>query len=231
MVRLKRDVLRRSNIGLIATRRSPPIGRTGSNYTVGLDAALLFGTTVGMSTYYARTSTPERTGNDASYRAQFDFNADRYGLSAEHLLVGEDFNPEVGFVSRSNFRRSSAGVRFSPRPRQGTIRWVRRFVWSGSFDYLTNDRTSLLESREAQAGFRIERQNSDMWNIVDYARTYEFLAEPFRISPGVVIPIGGYAFETVRTSYNLGQQRRVPGRHQLRSRVLLQRRSHWHLGG
>src|SRR4029450_8305588 len=37
-LRLKRDILRRSNIGVIATRRSVGLNGTGSNTVVGVDA-------------------------------------------------------------------------------------------------------------------------------------------------------------------------------------------------
>ena len=34
---------------------------------------------------------------------------------------------------------------------------------------------------------------------------------PFRIAPGVTLPVGGYDFATARVGYTLGQQRRVSG--------------------
>jgi hypothetical protein len=57
----------------------------------------------------------------------------------------------------------------------------------------------------------MELQNGDQWNV-DYERNYEFLAEPFEVYPGVVIPVGGYDFDNVRASYQLGPQRKVSGR-------------------
>ena len=37
------------------------------------------------------------------------------------------------------------------------------------------------------------------------------LEQPFRIAPGVTIPVGGYRFEDVRASFGLGQHRRFLG--------------------
>ena len=42
VVRLKRDILRRSNIGLLATRRTPAASQAGSNAAFGTDANLAF---------------------------------------------------------------------------------------------------------------------------------------------------------------------------------------------
>ena len=45
-----------------------------------------------------------------------DYMGDRYGLQLERLNVGDDFNPEVGFLRRDDFARSFGSARFSPRP-------------------------------------------------------------------------------------------------------------------
>ena len=48
--------------------------------------------------------------------------------------------------------------------------------------------------------------------MFDYSREYELLPATFTIAPGVVVPAGGYTYETSRVSYVLGQQRKVSGR-------------------
>ena len=46
---------------------------------------------------------------------------------------------------------------------------------------------------------------------VSIERTYERLPADFAISPGVVVPAGGYSTNTVNASYTLAQQRKVSG--------------------
>ena len=41
-----------------------------------------------------------------SYRAQLDYVGDRYGVQIERLTIGDNFNPEVGFVRRDDMVRS-----------------------------------------------------------------------------------------------------------------------------
>jgi hypothetical protein len=48
--------------------------------------------------------------------------------------------------------------------------------------------------------------------VVDYTRDYEPIPRAFTISPGVIVPADGYDYQNVRTSYTLGQQRRISGR-------------------
>ena len=145
----------------------------------------------------------------SSYRGRFEYNADRYGASAEHMLIDADFRPEVGYVRRSDIRRSFGQLRFSPRPRSSEL--IRKFTWQGSFDYVTDAPAIELQSREASGLFRIEFQSSDQFST-EYSREFELLPGRFAIAPGVIVPAGGYSFSTGRVSYSLGQQRRVSGR-------------------
>ncbi|MGE0703279.1 MAG: DUF5916 domain-containing protein [Vicinamibacterales bacterium] len=209
VLRLKRDILRRSNIGVIATRRDPTAVGDDDNLVVGLDAVLSFYENIDVNAYWAKSQTSDLDGNDSSYRTQFEYGGDRYGLQLEHLLVDRNFNPEIGFLRRTNFRRSFAQARFSPRPRN--IRAIRKLWFEGSLDYTTNAEASIVETKEALGSFRIDFSTNDQFSL-DYTRSYEFLAEPFEITPGVTIPVGGYRFQNVATSYVLGLQHRLSGR-------------------
>jgi hypothetical protein len=209
VVRLKRDILRRSNIGLLATRRTPAASQSASNAAVGADANLAFFRSLSINSYYARTATPGVTGDQSSYRGRFDYAGDRYGLQAEHLLVGDRFSPEIGFLRRSDFRRSSIGARFSPRPKANRL--IRRLDWEAGYDYITDSRRTRVENRQGSATFQVDFDSSDQFTL-DYTHDFEYLPRNFQIAPAVVVPIGGYDYDTVRMTYDLGQQRAVSGR-------------------
>ena len=208
VARVRRDVLRRSSVGALFTGRSVSTTGRGSAESYGVDGLFSFYDNLNINTYWAKTTTPGLTEDDVSYRGQLDYNGDRYGVQLEHLVVGDHFNPEVGFLLRDDFERSFGSFRFSPRP-QGIAR-IRKFSGAGSLDYIT-DRAGRLETREAQGRFGIEFENSDQFNTT-YTRSYEFLEQPFRIAPGVIIPVGGYGFQDVQTGFTFGQQRRLSGR-------------------
>ena len=207
VVRFKRDLFRRSNVGLLFTGRSVGQHGSGSNGLYGVDATFGFYDDLNINAYWARTATSGLTRNDMSYRAQLNYQGDRYGAQLEHLLVGENFNPEVGFVRRHDMRRSSALLRFSPRPRR--VPWVRKFFYSGSIDYIENGRGH-LETRQSTGEFAIEFQNSDRLSV-DVTNNYEFLPRPFEIAPAITLPVGGYDFNNVHLQMNLGQRRTISG--------------------
>ncbi len=205
VVRLKRDVLRRSSIGLIYTRRSRVAASAGANDVYGLDGTFAFYENLAVNTYWARTETAEGGAPGTSYRAQLDYAGDRYGAQVERLVVGPDFRPEIGFVRRRDIRRSSAQLRFSPRPESEL---VRKLSWTGDFSY-TENADGRLEGREWGGEFGIEFENSDQF-AVRYHDTYEFLPVESRIL-GLSIPVGAYEYASTRAGFNFGRQRRVSG--------------------
>ena len=147
-VRIKRDFLRRSNIGVVATRRGPSLAGIDQNLAYGADANLFLFRNVTANLYYARTESPGKPGQ-ASYRGRFEFAGDRWGYIAEHLLVDPQFSPEVGFVRRIDFRRSFGSFRFSPRPKEA--RRVRRYSFTESVDYVTDASLSRVQNRELRS--------------------------------------------------------------------------------
>ncbi|MGH9311118.1 MAG: DUF5916 domain-containing protein [Vicinamibacterales bacterium] len=213
VVRLKRDILRRSYIGVITTHRAPatpPPGATegiGNGTTIGVDANLSFFEALNIVGYYAGTSTPGLDGDNHSYRARFDYDADLLGVQVEQLAVGSNFRPEVGFLRRTNFIENLAQLRVSRRPQR--LRAVRKINFEAAVDYIT-DGDRRLENRQFRAGVRTDMQSSDSWSI-GYSRDFEFLAKPFEIVPGTFVPGGAYHSPTIRGAYTLGTQRKISG--------------------
>jgi hypothetical protein len=206
-MRLRRDVLRRSTVGGIFTSRSRSTVGPGSNEVFGVDGNFAFYQNVYLSGFAARSITDGRDGDDLSYRTQFNYGADRYGLTLDRIVVEPNFNPEVGFLRRQNFRKNTATGRFSPRPAANP--WVRKFYYEGAFDY-TTDNHNVLETRTALAAYRMEFQNSDLLSFA-YTNNYEFLPVPLVLADGVSVPVGRYHFGSLLTSYNPGQQHRISG--------------------
>ena len=62
VVRLKRDVLRRSAIGIMATNRSPSVSGAGSNQSYGVDGSFSFFQNLSLGAYWARTATTGLSG-------------------------------------------------------------------------------------------------------------------------------------------------------------------------
>jgi hypothetical protein len=207
VLRLKRDILRRSSIGAMATRRSVAQLGPESNEAYGVDGTFAFFDNLSFNTYLARTRTRGLAGRDTSYRAQMEYAGDRYGMQIDRLVVGDAFNPEIGFVRRGDIRESVGQFRFSPRPK--SIPAVRKFSGIGTLTYVEDGR-GWLQSRIADGEFAIELQNSDRFSL-GITDNFERLTQPFPIPPSARIPVGAYSFATARVVYNFGQQRPASG--------------------
>jgi hypothetical protein len=156
VIRVQREVLRRSRIGVIGTRRSPSSSGPGTtNYAYGADSVLQFHENIQMTEYIAETDTVGREGEDTSYRSRFNWNPDRWGLDIEHLYAGKNVNPEVGFVRRPDgFRQTHGKFEFSPRPKDMPA--IRKFTYSLDVDYFADPSGQDVTSRDQQAAFRVD---------------------------------------------------------------------------
>ena len=207
VLRVSRDILRRSRIGGIYTNRSVSLRGPGANAVYGVDGQFAFFDNLYANTYYARSTTPGLEGDDASYQGVVTYNGDLYAFQADYLRVGDNFNPEMGFQRRKDFRRMFATGQYSPRP--SGIAAVRQFTLGGSLDYIETG-AGAVESRIAQARFQTEFESSDRVGI-DVQSNYELILQPFNLAPEVAIAPGAYDFQDFYLQYSMGAQRRVSG--------------------
>jgi hypothetical protein len=207
VLRVRRDILRRSTIGGIFTNRSVSASGSGSNHAWGLDTSIAFSQNVYLSAFAAQTKTTGKSARDYSYRTQFSYAADRYGLILDRIEAQPNFNPELGFMRRLDFREHVVSGRFSPRPAKARV--VRKYFYEGGFTDVA-DTSGVQQSRATTASYRVELQNSDLVSLT-YSKNYEFLQAPFVVASGVRIPVGGYDFSSLLAAYNPGQQHHVSG--------------------
>ena len=190
--RVAREFGQRSSIGAIAINRDA----TGEglendwNRTFGLDANIGIGEHVTFFNYLAKTDTPQLTGRDHAGSTELRYVSDLWGGRAGYTEVGEDFNPEVGFVRRVGYRKPSYRIEASPRFEDGRL--IRRFWPHHAWD------TFYRFDGEPESGFQhndfhVFFQNGSSAGVA-FNRNSEQLFESFEISEGIVLPIGSYNF-------------------------------------
>src|SRR5438093_2251520 len=207
VLRVRRDIFRRSTIGRMFANRSLSASGSGSNQAWGLDTSLAFSQNMYLSAFVAQTKTTGRSGRDYSYRTQFSYAADRYGLMVDRIEAQPSFNPELGFMRRMDFREHIVSGRFSPRPAKN--KRVRKYFYEGGLTDVA-DTSGVHQSRATTGSYRVELQNSDLLSVT-YSKNYEFLPVPFPVANDVRIPVGGYDFSSLLAAYNPGQQRVISG--------------------
>jgi hypothetical protein len=208
VVRVRRDILRRSTIGVLAVNRSANGTRRTGNQTFGVDGVFSFFEHLNINSFVARTHTAGLRDNANSHRVQLEYNADRYGLVLENMTIGKDFNPEVGYVRRTDILRNMAQVRFSPRPRSS--RTVRRYEYSTSVDHFTRLSDGQLDTSVIEGTFGVEFQSSDILTV-QLINNAERLTEPYEVFGDIQIPAGRYDFRNLSAKYELGTQHALSG--------------------
>lgn len=213
VLRVKRDIFSRSSIGAIFTDRSESLVGDGSSQLYGADGSFDFWEDFSIDTYLAKTDSPGLKEKDKSYMGNFAYDGDRYGFSSGYVVVEDNFNPEIGFVRRDNFKQYVGSARFSPRPT--SIDSIRRFSFEADTQSYWSAVTDKLETQRHDLSFSTEFETSDEFKL-SLSNQFEMLTRPFKIAAGVILKPADYDFTSYQASYTLGAQRKVSGTVSLR---------------
>ena len=209
VLRVKRDIFSRSRVGMIFTDRSESIMAEGSNQLYGIDGQFNFLDDFEISAYAAKTDTPGLSGDDKSYMGNFTYDGDRYGFGSGYVVVEDNFNPEIGFKRRDNFKQYDGFARFSPRITSSDR--IRRLVFLAHTESYWSADERELETRAHGFNFTTEFEQGDSFQI-SLNDEFEMLTKTFRIAPDVVLQPGDFDFTSYEISYRWGTQRDFSGR-------------------
>ena len=193
VARVRRRVLAQSFVGAIYTRRDLRADSATTRHTAGIDFRLATSRFLGSQNlettgYLLYASDPAVSNGKASYGARVSLPNDRWNMDVAAREVGEHFNPAVGFVTRTGYRRYQPSLEFAPRPR--TSQRIRRFSFAGSMDVQTDLHNELLTRTIEGKFLQIDFQSQDSFAI-STAQARERLDEDFRISSTITLPAGG----------------------------------------
>jgi len=115
VVRLARELPNRSRIGAAFIRRASDV-TDDWNRTIAVDGQLGLGESFTVSSFFARSETPGLQGDDHIADLQGGYTSRDWEASLNLREVGEDFNPEVGFLPRAGYRFVQGFVLHHIRP-------------------------------------------------------------------------------------------------------------------
>ncbi len=194
VVRISQDILKQSNIGIMATSK---ILNGRQNFVYGADfnyaTTKLFGNknlVINGSVAQSQTSDKENSRN-LSYHASLDYLNDIVEFNLAVMEVQGQFNPEVGFLRRRNFRMYYTELQFNPRPKW--MPFFRNLILKPvDVKYYVNSETNDLESIYYEwrpFGFVTKSGEFFEFNV---QHVFDKLDESFEIQDEIVIPEGEY---------------------------------------
>ena len=189
VARLRRDILSQSDIGGIFVSKS----ETGGSYnrTYGFDGSFNFFQYLDLNSYILKTETPDLLGKDIAGDVEINWVDGFFEVKAAHLIIEENFNPEVGFAPRTGIKKSKGEFGITPRP-EGSIPWIRELNPQVEVDYITNT-AGVLETRTLEGRFMVTFNDSSRLSIGRNGY-FERLDEPFEIREDLNIDPGDYKF-------------------------------------
>ena len=191
--RVKERIFSESYVGVIGIDKQSGNIADPFNRAAGADANFMFFHKLGISGFWARTfSSPlPLQGNDWAATADVTYNSNLVQAEALRAVVQRNFNPEVGFVERTDLVTNFVDLTLSPRPKTGS---VREYNFEGFFRY-EPDTHEVLQTQEWQTTFRALFHNGSYTDDDLYDNFIQRLNTPFNIFGNVFIPAGLYHFD------------------------------------
>ena len=190
--RVTRELSARSRVGAIAVQRIAMDDGDDRNATFGIDGRLGIGDAWTIDWWGAKTETPGRTGDDFGFSGRAAFETGAWENSVRYIQVGEDFDPQVGFLNRAGgYRLYDVMV----------MRKLRRAEWPWLKEW--NPHVSYRAHVGLDGYYQSGRIHIDMTEVelADGARfgpdlniEHEGLRDPFPIASGVIVPPGSYSW-------------------------------------
>lgn len=154
--------------------------------------------------YYHRTWDEEKLDSTYSAGLEMDLNSYRWSIRASARTVGANFNPEVGFVRRTDFKQNQGTVSYKFYPKSGPIQTHGPGL---DYDVLGNQRWGLTDW-DANILYSINFRNTAEFRM-RLRRQFTYLFEPFDPSgtDGLELPADSrYWYNFIIASYESDQR-------------------------
>jgi hypothetical protein len=201
VVRAVRELPSRSRIGVLAVERMATKSSADRNGTFALDGRLGAGDAWTFDWWGAKTSTPNRAGDDFGYSVRGAFQTADWNNNARIVSVGSNLNPEVGFLNRTGGYRfyEIAAMRFVRKPEWKWLKdWNPHTNYRGYYGLDGSWQNGQVHIDFTELEFADGGKFGPEINVF-----HEGLTTPFAIAPNVTLPVGSYNYTVYGLDWTL----------------------------
>jgi hypothetical protein len=204
VVRVKEALWAGSYIGVMGIDKRSGDFQDSYNQTGGVDSRLVFFKDWFVDAHMAGTQSPGHPSGNSDLGASLSYRSNWLDGIVERRKTGPNFNPEVGFVERTDSDETYGDLTFKVRPE---TRGVRELQFEG-FILHAPDTQGNVSTQEWQNTFRAEFNNGAYTDddIVDVFT--QRITTPFHIYKDVFVPNGVYHFTRHQLTYGSAQDRK-----------------------
>lgn len=204
VARLKESLWAGSYIGVMGIDKRSGNRQDNFNQTGGVDTRLVFFKDWFVDAHMAGTRSPGDPSGTSDVGASLSYRSNWLEGIVERRKTGPNFNPEVGFIERTDSDETFVDLTFKARPR---ISGVRELQFEGFILHAPDTRNE-VSTQEWQGTFRAEFNNG-AYTDDDIADVFtQRITSPFHLYKNVFIPNGLYHFARHQLTYGSGQDRR-----------------------
>ncbi len=193
VARVNQELANRTSIGALFVDRSGD-GSDDYNRTYAIDGRWGIGEHIDIDGWAAKTDSPGLSGSDDGFSISANYNSADWTNIFSYSQVGIDFNPEVGFLARNNYRKYSGLLfrRIRPENMWGLHELRPHISYRGYWDFDGFQETGFLHIDnhwEWKSGLEIHTG-------INFS--HDGVKESFEIIDGVTIEPGTYKEEEVQ---------------------------------
>ncbi len=206
VVRVNRDILKGSTVGGILINKQDA---DAYNRTAGLDFSYRPTRETNIQGLWSQTFESAITVNSYAFFIGGDWRTNLFRLDASYTDIGEDFNPEVGYIQRRDVRRFRGDASYTPWPDKFGIREIQ----IGPEVDIVLTQANELETQEITFDTQFEFDTGDDLGF-EVKNTVENLDVGFNLQ-GQEIPEGDYNFTSFQVSGRTSSSRMIAARLQV----------------
>ncbi|MDQ8153388.1 MAG: DUF5916 domain-containing protein [Gemmatimonadota bacterium] len=184
VMRVKRDIGGNNYLGAMVTDRR---SAHDANTAAGVDFNAWPTQVLNVQGFAARTATRGVGGDGGAARLAVNMQTGRYGISLQHLRIGDETDAQLGFITRTDIQQTGGIARWTMRPNVLGVRIVNLMNFS---DYIARTDGALQDWRFGNA---LDVNFNSGASVTAYRRIGRTrLDESFDLADSVFVPVGPY---------------------------------------